>query len=100
MNSIINMGDLVDQLLSIKASIAELEAQEKELKDCLVATGEKTIEGMLARASVSYCDGRAKVDWESIAHKLGTPSRQLITAHTTYGQPFHVVRVSARKGGK
>lgn len=100
MNSVLNMGDLVDQLLSVKAQLAELEAREKELKDCLVATGEKTIEGMLARASVSYCDGRAKVDWESIAHKLGTPSRQLITAHTTYGSPFHVVRVSARKGGK
>jgi hypothetical protein len=100
MNSIISFGDLVDQLLSIKASIAELEQKEKELKDCLIATGQSSIEGMLARAIVSYCDGRAKVDWESIAHKLGTPSRQLITAHTTYGQAFHVVRVSARKGSK
>ena len=98
MNSVINMGDLVDQLLSVKAQLAELQEKEKELKDCLVATGEKSIDGLLARASISYCDGRAKVDWESIANKLGTPSRQLITAHTTYGQPFHVVRVSARKG--
>jgi len=99
MNSVLNMGDLVDQLLSVKASIAELEAREKELKDCLVATGEKTIEGMLARASVSYCDGREKIDWQTIAGKFN-PSRQLITAHTTYGQAFHVVRVSARKGAK
>lgn len=98
MNSIINMADIVDQLLAVKAQLAELEQRERELKDCLVATGEKTIEGMLARASISYCDGRAKVDWESIANKLGTPSRQLITAHTTYGQSFHVVRVSSRKG--
>lgn len=98
MNSMVSMADIVDQLLAVKAQLAELEQRERELKDCLVATGEKTIEGMLARASVSYCDGRAKVDWESIANKLGTPSRQLITAHTTYGQPFHVVRVSARKG--
>ena len=98
MNSVITFGTLVDELLTLKAQIAELEQKEKELKDCLIATGEKTIDGLLARASISYCDGRAKVDWESIAHKLGTPSRQLITAHTTYGQPFHVVRVSARKG--
>ena len=98
MNSMVSMADIVDQLLAVKAQLAELEQRERELKDCLIATGEKTIEGMLARASVSYCDGRAKVDWESIANKLGTPSRQLITAHTTYGQPFHVVRVTARKG--
>ena len=99
MNSIVTFGTLVDELLSIKASIAELEAREKELKDCLVATGEKTIEGMLARASVSYCDGREKIDWQTIAGKFN-PSRQLITAHTTIGNPFHVVRVSARKGSK
>ena len=100
MNSIISFGDIVDQLLTLKAQLAELEQKEKELKDTLIAAGVPTIEGMLARASVSYCDGRAKVDWESIANKLGTPSRQLITAHTTYGQAFHVVRVSARKGSK
>ena len=100
MNSVITFGTLVDELLTLKAQITELQEKEKMIKDCLVNTGEKTIEGMLARASVSYCDGRAKVDWESIANKLGTPSRQLITAHTTYGQPFHVVRVSARKGSK
>lgn len=99
MNSVLNFGTLVDELLSIKASIAELEAREKELKDCLVATGEKTIEGMLARASISYCDGREKIDWQTIAMRFN-PSRQLITAHTTYGNPFHVVRVSARKGSK
>lgn len=96
MNSVINFGTLVDELLSIKASIAELEAREREIKDCLIATGESTIEGILARASVSYCQGREKIDWQTIAERFN-PSRQLITAHTTIGQPFHVVRVSARK---
>ena len=99
MNSIINLGDLVDQLLTVKASIAELEQREREIKDCLIATGESTIEGILARASVSYCQGREKTDWQTIAERFN-PSRQLIVAHTTTGQPFHVVRVSARKGAK
>lgn len=99
MNSVINFGDLVDQLLSVKAQLAELETREREIKDCLVATGEKTIEGMLARASVSYCQGREKIDWQTIAERFN-PSRQLITAHTTIGSPFHTVRVSARKGAK
>lgn len=99
MNSVLNFGTLVDELLSIKASIAELEAREKELKDCLIASGQTSIDGILARASVSYCDGREKIDWQTIAQRFN-PSRQLITAHTTTGQPFHVVRVSARKGTK
>lgn len=99
MNSVINLGDLVDQLLSVKASIAELEQREREIKDCLIATGESTIEGILARASVSYCQGREKIDWQAIAERFN-PSRQLVTAHTTIGSPFHVVRVSARKGAK
>lgn len=99
MNSMVSMADIVDQLLSVKASIAELEAREKELKDCLIASGQTSIDGMLARASVSYCEGREKTDWQTIAQRFN-PSRQLIVAHTTTGQPFHVVRVSARKGAK
>jgi len=38
-------------------------------------------------------------DWETIARRFD-PSHQLITAHTSHGDPYHVVRVSARKGGK
>lgn len=99
MNSVINFGDIVDQLLAVKAQLAELEQKEKELKDCLVAAGLPSIEGVLARASVSYCAGREKIDWQTIAMRF-EPSRQLITAHTTVGAPFHTVRVSARKRGE
>ncbi len=99
MNSVLNFGTLVDELLSVKASIAELEQRERELKDCLIASGQTSIDGILARASVSYCAGREKTDWQTIAMRF-EPSRQLITAHTTTGQPFHTVRVSARKRAK
>ena len=99
MNSVINFGDIVDQLLTVKAQLAELEQKEKELKDCLVAAGLPSIEGVLARASVSYCAGRERIDWQTIAMRF-EPSRQLITAHTTVGAPFHTVRVTARKGTK
>lgn len=97
MNSVINFGDIVDQLLAVKAQLAELEQKEKELKDCLVTAGLPSIEGVLARASISYCAGREKIDWQTIAMRF-EPSRQLITAHTTTGAPFHTVRVTARKG--
>lgn len=99
MNSVINFGDIVDQLLAVKAQLAALEEKEKELKDCLITAGLPSIEGMLARASISYCAGREKTDWQTIAMRFD-PSRQLITAHTTVGAPFHTVRVTARKGTK
>lgn len=99
MNSVINFGDIVDQLLTVKAQLAALEEKEKELKDCLIAAGLPSIDGVLARASISYCAGREKIDWQTIAMRF-EPSRQLITAHTKVGAPFHTVRVSARKGSK
>ena len=99
MNSIFNLADIVDQLLAVKAQIASLEQTEKELKDCLIASGQTSIDGILARASVSYCEGREKTDWQTIAQRFN-PSRQLIVAHTTTGAPFYTVRVSARKGAK
>jgi len=97
MNSILPFSMYVDELLAVKAEIARLQEREKDIRDMLVSTGEKSIDGILARASVSYCPGREKIDWQTIAQKF-EPSRQLITAHTTYSTPFHVVRVSARKG--
>ena len=99
MNSILPFSMYVDELLAVKAEIARLQEREKDIRDMLVSTGEKSIDGILARASISYCPGREKIDWQTIAQKF-EPSRQLITAHTTYSTPFHVVRVSARKGSK
>lgn len=89
---------LVDRLAMIKAAIAREQEAEKHIKQRLIESGYTAIDGTLHRAAISLCDGRKSIDWESIAHKLGTPSRQLIAAHTKVGEPFHVVRVSARKG--
>lgn len=43
----------VDELGNIKARIADLEEQEKELRDRIAASGETEIEGRLFRATVS-----------------------------------------------
>lgn len=86
----------VDRLAVIKAQIAALAAEEKELKTVLAESGESVIEGTLHRAAVSQCAGRDSIDWAAIAARFN-PSRQLITAHTTTGAPFYTVRVSARK---
>ena len=102
MNSAIIIDRLVfvvDELARVKAQLADLEALEKELKQTLIDSGQSAIVGSNHRASVAYCDGREKIDWQSIAMKFN-PSRQLITAHTTKGEAFYTVRVSARKRGE
>jgi hypothetical protein len=87
----------VDRLALIKAQMAQLSAEEKQLKEALTASGLDAIDGTAHRAAVSHCAGRVSVDWETIAAKF-SPSRQLIAAHTSTGAPYTVVRVSARKG--
>jgi len=86
----------VDRLGDVKARIADLTAEAKELEAQIVAAGVPVVEGRYFRAAVSHCEGRVSVDWKSIAAKF-EPSRQLVTAHTSQGAPYDVVRVSARK---
>jgi hypothetical protein len=87
----------VDRLALIKAQMAQLSAEEKQLKEALTDSGLEAIDGTAHRAAVSHCAGRVSIDWETIAAKF-SPSRQLIAAHTSTGAPYTVVRVSARKG--
>jgi hypothetical protein len=44
---------------------------------------------------VSHCAGRTTIDWQSIALHF-KPSRQLVTAHTSTGEPYFVVKLSAK----
>ena len=85
----------VDQLAEVKSHIATLQAREEELKQVLAAAGPDIIEGTEHRAAISIT-ARTAIDWKAIAEHL-KPSRQLITAHTTTGTPFAVVRISAKK---
>jgi hypothetical protein len=86
----------VDRLALVKAQLANLKAEEDQLKAVLIEAGQAAIEGTMHRAAVSYCPGRDCTDWHAIADHF-SPSRQLITAHTATGAAFYTVRVSARK---
>lgn len=90
------VGSIVDQLGQLKAQIADLRAQEDALKAALMETGLSSADGQQYRASIAWMDGRPTIDWRAIAEQFN-PSRQLVTAHTTYGEPFVVVRVGARR---
>jgi hypothetical protein len=98
-NQIVNLASVVDDLALIKAQLAELADKEKELKAVLIAAGVSPVEGDLHRATVSLVSGRTTVDWRAIAEHFG-PSRQLVTAHTSKGDDYHMIRISARKGVK
>ena len=71
---------LVDDLGTIRAQIAALQTDERELKKRLVDLGEKHVDGDLFKATVVESN-RNNVDWKAIAEKL-KPSRQLVAAHT------------------
>ena len=85
----------VDQLAEVKSHIATLQARETELKSILAAAGPDVIEGTQHRAAISIT-ARTAIDWQAIAQHL-KPSRQLITAHTSTGNPYAVIRISAKK---
>ncbi len=85
---------LVDELGIVKAKIAALKRIEDAMKQQLINTGLTEADGGTFRATVSFTN-RETTDWKAIAEKL-EPSRQLITAHTTYS-PCTTVRVTSRK---
>lgn len=86
---------VVDQLGSIKAQIADLQAIEKELKAELSGSGFSFVDGGAYRASIHW-QSHTSIDWRAIAEHFN-PSRQLVTAHSSHGDLSPVVRVSARK---
>lgn len=92
-----NLAAIVDRLGVLAAAAAEIETEVKALKAELILAGVEILEGDLYRAAVSHCPGRETIAWKAIAEHF-KPSRQLVTAHTSAGLPYSVVRVSARKG--
>ena len=90
------LGHLVDKLAQVKAKIADLKVDEQALRQELIDSGETSIEGIYHRAAVSESEGKVTIDWQAVAMHF-KPSRQLIKAHTSQGEAYATVRVSARK---
>lgn len=92
---VVTLGEVVDRLGRLRAEIAELEVLEKQFKETLSDSGETKVIGKLYKAAVIYSPGRISTDWKTIAEHF-SPSRQLITAHTSQGASFTSVRISSR----
>lgn len=83
---------IIDRLGELKAKIAELQTEEKALRDEVIALGVGAHEGDLFRATVTESE-RATLDMAAVREKL---SPQFITAHTTVTEVI-TVKVTSRK---
>lgn len=88
-----NLTKIIDDLGALKARIADLEAQEKALKQALADLTPGSYEGDLFRLSVSESE-RETLDMHAVREHL---SRQWIQAHTNV-TPVRTLRVVARTG--
>jgi hypothetical protein len=90
-----NLTSAIDRLGQIKAQIANLETEEKALREVMVEQGPGAYEGELFRVTVSLSE-RETLDMTAVREKL-TP--QFIRAHTVV-TPVTMVRVAARNALK
>jgi hypothetical protein len=84
-----------DRLGLLHAVIAQSKTEAATLRAELEVAGLSAIEGALYRVTFAECAGATKVDWKAVAAKL-KPSRQLIAAHTSTGEPSTRMNVTAR----
>lgn len=92
-----NPAALLDALVAVKAEIEKLRLEEDKLRTALIETGEREIHSEMHRAVISNKVGAARTDWKAVAAHFN-PSRQLVTAHTTTGNPTTQVNIYAHRG--
>ncbi len=90
------LGGIVDRLASVKAGIADLQAEKAQLESVLIESGRLAIDGTQHRVSVVEVMGRKTTDWKSVAEVL-KPSQVLVDTYTTVSDGYTIVRVSARR---
>lgn len=87
------LSGMVDQLGALDAQIKALTKQADTLKAAIKAQGPERYNGSQFSALVFESEGRTVTDWKAIAEKF-EPSRQLITAHTTIGEPVRSIKLA------
>jgi hypothetical protein len=80
------MQALVDQYGSLDSQIKTLTESLNLLKKAIKAQGAGVYTGDIYKLNVFATPGRETTDWRTIAEQFN-PSYQLITAHTTKGEP-------------
>ena len=68
-------GNLADEYLALKAEIAKLAQQEKELKQRLLAIQKDVVEGNFGRVTISHVAGGWKPDYKTAAEECLSAKR-------------------------
>ena len=87
------LAQAVDQLGALDSQIKALTKQADTLKAAIKDQGPERYNGSQFSALVFESEGRTVTDWKAIAEKF-EPSRQLITAHTTTGEPVRSIKLA------
>ena len=87
------LSAMIDQLGAIDSQIKALTKQADALKAAIKSQGPDRYNGSDYSALVFESEGRTVTDWKAIAEKF-EPSRQLITAHTTVGEPVRSIKLA------
>lgn len=87
------LSGMVDQLGALDSQIKALTKQADTLKAAIKSQGPDRYNGSEFSALVFESEGRTTTDWRAIAEKF-EPSRQLITAHTTTGEPVRSIKLA------
>ena len=85
----------IDKIGTLRASIADLQAELKELETLAKGEGDGAYEGDLFRITISTSD-RKTVAWKKIADKMGA-SNQMIAGNTSLTQ-VTALRCSSKLG--
>jgi hypothetical protein len=88
-----SLAALTDEIGSIRAEIKRLEAINKELTEQLKSTGAGKHQGAIYKSTVYAVPEKTTVDWKAVAMHF-TPSRQLITAHSSISEASLAALVS------
>lgn len=91
-----SIQSIIDELGSIDRELARLKAQREDMAAIVKLTGAGRYTGQYFEGLVYESKGRTTVNWKAIAEHFN-PSRQLVVAHTSTGEPSLSLKVELLK---
>jgi len=91
-----SIQSIIDELGDMDREIARLKAQRDNMAAIVKLTGEGRYIGQQFEGLVYSSKGRTVTNWKNVAEHF-SPSRQLLAAHTTTGEPTLSLKVELLK---
>jgi phage host-nuclease inhibitor protein Gam len=91
-----SVQSIIDEIGNMDREISRLKAQRDDFAAIVKLTGEGRYYGQQFEGLVYSSKGRVVTNWKAVAEHF-SPSRQLLSAHTTTGEPTLSLKVEALK---